>query len=166
MAMIFRAEVKKIVPLELRNRAEINLFTNKSVLINDTSLIQDWFTDRSRNILAFLCPFNINGNFFHCFFGFIKDPEKPNFNFCSLLVDNHEKPHGTWGRNTFDDKDFEGIAHFLVENERSQENLLKMISIFELKEYCFGGILSLCQDLIDGELIGLKTTSSPTDSFK
>ena len=55
--MILGDAIKEMVPPELRNRAKINLFINKSSFVDKTSLIQNWFSNRHRSIFAFLCQF-------------------------------------------------------------------------------------------------------------
>ena len=148
MAVIIRDVVKKIVPLKLRKRVK------KSKIYDNKSLqFQDWYMEG--DAIAFNCVYNENKKLFWLYFGFIREPETMEYKFCGMIIRNTGTPKkGTWGRNTFEDNDFEGIIQTLSQDEHTPPDARKLISYFKLKKYSIGGILTLCQYRIFGEFIG------------
>ena len=152
MATVIRDAVKKIVPLKLRKRVK------KSKIYDNKSLqFQDWFM--SGDALAFNCVYNDNAKLFWLYYGFIREPETKEYYFCAMMICNTGTPKkGTWGRNTFEDKEFEGSIQTLSENEHTPPDAQKLIRYFKLKKYSIGGgILTLSQYRIFGKLIEQKS---------
>jgi hypothetical protein len=165
MTVIHYKDEDLFIPNDLQNRVNANILNH-----------DEWYYERKEkrhaSKLAVVCAFSEGREFFEVYFGFAKAskinhdditkqemyslPQK--FLFCSLLVsDPRVKPYRIHGRNDFEDDDFEKIAEYVTTHTRPKGKIYEIVNDYKLNDYN-KNILNLCQDRIDGFILGPKTT--------
>ena len=165
MTVIHYKDEDLFIPNDLQNRVYANILNH-----------DEWYYERKEkphaSKLAVVCAFSEGREFFEVYFGFAKASKinhdditeqkiyssSQKYLFCALLVsDPRVKPFRIHGRNDFVDEDFEKIAGFLTSHVRPKGKIYEIVPEYKLNDYNTN-ILNLCQDRIDGNILGPKTT--------
>jgi hypothetical protein len=164
MASVDPNFLNETIPAEILERTQEGIFTT------DDHFIEAWFADGNKtNCDRVAFRYSFSNESFHCFFGFIRSSKNQDgtkeqsetfaglkYEFCAVSVINRKDPHkGIWGRNDFEDEDFERVAETLLNSasSRSARKLDTIITEYNLIKCSFLDISSLCGERIKGKLI-------------
>ena len=163
-AVTYGEEMNFYVPKDLQQRVDRNI-------LNHDEWYRERIEARNDNKLTVVCAFSEGKDkYFEVYFGFAKaskikhtDTTKQRmysaskkYLFCALLIsDPRESPFGIHARNDFEDEDFEKIAEYVTTHTRPKGKIYEIVNDYKLNEYN-KHVLYLCQDRIDGFILGPK----------
>jgi hypothetical protein len=166
-------EMAQIDPSDWEKHMPEDLFMRVREVTSDP--IDNWYVEDKNNKIdnnRIACEFAFisGGTIFRCYFGFVRasklrsDTKKQQqksaidkFEFCAVSVNNPKDPHkGTWGRNDFEDEDFEKVAKTMFDSAPSRGRCVWKLDTIITKHNLIKpslDILSLCGYRIKGKLI-------------